>query len=125
MVLCRRQAERLFCVCGPRRARGSLSGGSAAGAAGRAVQVEVKLRLADKAAHDKFVELLAAGKRQVWEQENFFFDGENAELSSQRHVLRVRIYNETKKALVTIKGKVRSCGARCCKHANRMLDGRG
>ena len=37
------------------------------------------------------------------EQENFFFDGAQKELSSQRVVLRVRFYNVDHKALITVK----------------------
>jgi adenylate cyclase class IV len=52
------------------------------------------------------VDTLASSVKRVWEQENFFFDGKQGELSSQRHVLRVRIYNGTEKAIITIKGQV-------------------
>jgi uncharacterized protein YjbK len=41
--------------------------------------------------------------RETHQQENFFFDGVNGELSSQHVVLRCRFYNHNKRALVTLK----------------------
>lgn len=69
-------------------------------------QVEVKLRLADKAAHDKVVDLLQASQTHLYEQRNTFFDGANKELSSQRTVLRVRWFNGEEKVVITVKGKM-------------------
>lgn len=66
-------------------------------------QVEVKLRLNDKEAHDKLVDLLKADVQKTWQQENFYFDGSAGELSSQRVMLRCRFYNNDEKAIVTLK----------------------
>lgn len=67
------------------------------------LQVEIKLRLPDKAAHDRVADLLKTSHRETHLQENFFFDGTNKELSSQRVVLRCRFYNTDKKAEITCK----------------------
>lgn len=69
------------------------------------MEVEVKLRLPDKAAHDRVAQLLAPGRRATHQQENYFFDGANKELSSQRAVLRTRFYDTDAKAVLTLKGK--------------------
>lgn len=73
------------------------------------MEVEVKLRLANAAAHGKLAAALAAdavgGCKAVHQQENYFFDGSGQELSSKRVVLRVRFYNKDAKALITVKGK--------------------
>lgn len=75
----------------------------------QAMEVEVKLRLPDRAAYDKAAALWASGGQQppvaTYEQENYFFDGSGQELSSRRVVLRLRFYNGNAKAVVTIKGK--------------------
>ena len=67
------------------------------------LQVEIKLRLPSKEAHDKVAKQLKDVFRETHQQENFFFDGVNGELSSQRVVLRCRFYNHDKRALVTLK----------------------
>jgi len=69
------------------------------------MEVEIKLRLGGAAAHARLAEALAARHRAKHHQENFFFDGSNGELSSQRVVLRVRFYNVDQRAVVTVKGK--------------------
>ena len=66
----------------------------------------MKLRLADKAAHDRVVELLKDSQTHLYEQRNTFFDGANKELSSQRTVLRVRWFNGEEKVVITVKGKM-------------------
>ena len=71
------------------------------------MQVEVKLRLADAAAHDKVVELLKADQQHLYRQQNLFYDGPNKELSSQRTVLRVRWFNGDEKVVITVKGKMK------------------
>ena len=48
--------------------------------------------------------------RETHQQENFFFDGVNSELSSQRVVLRCRFYNHDKRAIVTLKVLVNGRG---------------
>ena len=68
-----------------------------------ALQVEIKLRLPTKEAHDEVAEQLKDSFRETHQQENFFFDGANGELSSQRVVLRCRFYNHDKRAIVTLK----------------------
>eukprot|EP01025_Chloroclados_australasicus_P034522 TRINITY_DN3526_c0_g1_i2.p1 TRINITY_DN3526_c0_g1~~TRINITY_DN3526_c0_g1_i2.p1 ORF type:complete len:214 (+),score=36.38 TRINITY_DN3526_c0_g1_i2:333-974(+) len=70
------------------------------------MEVEVKLRLGSQEAHDKVLSCLKDSQRALHQQENFFFDGANRELSSQRMVLRVRFYNESEKALLTLKAKM-------------------
>jgi adenylate cyclase class IV len=70
------------------------------------MQVEVKLRLADQAAHDKLVDLLKADQTHLYRQHNLFYDGPNHELSSQRTVLRVRWFNDDEKVVITVKGKM-------------------
>ncbi len=73
------------------------------------MEVEVKLRLTDAAAHAKLAEALQPGYRATYQQENFFFDGAQQELSSRRVVLRVRFYNGDQKAVITVKvGTVRT-----------------
>jgi hypothetical protein len=67
------------------------------------VQVEVKLRLPDAAAHAKVASLLSGSQQAVHAQENYFFDGSQQELGQQRVVLRLRFYNKDKKAVVTLK----------------------
>eukprot|EP00892_Ulva_mutabilis_P010515 jgi/Ulvmu1/7836/UM004_0066.1 len=69
-------------------------------------EVEVKLRLPTKEAHDKLVEVLSDNVKKVYEQENFFFDGENAELSQKRCVMRLRFFNVDEMAVLTVKGKM-------------------
>ena len=70
------------------------------------MQVEVKLRLADQAAHDTMVDLLKADQTHLYRQHNLFYDGPKRELSSQRTVLRVRWFNDDEKVVITVKGKM-------------------
>lgn len=67
------------------------------------MQVEIKLRLKDEEAHARLAAALKASYRTTHEQENYFFDGSSAELSSARVILRLRFYNFDKKALLTVK----------------------
>lgn len=69
------------------------------------MEVEVKIRLPNREAYDKAAAFLNPGKVAVYQQENFFFDGANKELSSRRVISRVRMYNKDEKATLTIKGK--------------------
>lgn len=69
------------------------------------MEVEVKIRLPDKASHDKVAAALAAGHKVTHQQENFFFDGSGGELEAVRAVLRLRFYGGDKKAVITVKGK--------------------
>lgn len=73
-------------------------------------QVEIKLRLADRAAHARVAEALRPAFRETHHQENYFFDGAKRELSSQRRVMRCRFYNTDKRALLTVKARrTRGC----------------
>lgn len=65
--------------------------------------MEIKLRLPSKEAHDEVAKQLKDSFRETHQQENFFFDGVDGELSSQRVVLRCRFYNHDKRAIVTLK----------------------
>lgn len=69
------------------------------------MEVEIKLRLPDKESHDVVAKLLHEGARNLYRQENFFFDGSRQELGKRLHVLRARFYNETEKCTLTLKGK--------------------
>lgn len=65
--------------------------------------MEVKLRLHSAADHDRVASLLADHHRATYAQENYFFDGANAEFSSRRTIVRVRLYNTDEKATLTVK----------------------
>lgn len=67
------------------------------------MEVEVKLRLPDAPAYSTLASALLPCFKQAHDQENNFFDGSEKELSSKRVVLRVRIYNKDKKAVITVK----------------------
>lgn len=66
----------------------------------------MKLRLLDSAAYEAVAAALAPTWRQDHEQENYFFDGTQGELNSQRAVLRCRFYGVDKKAVLTLKVSV-------------------
>ncbi|XP_028791133.1 triphosphate tunnel metalloenzyme 3 [Neltuma alba] len=57
------------------------------------MEVEVKLRLPDSASHQKLSDLLAPFHINTLIQENIFFDGAKAQLTSNLAVLRIRFYN--------------------------------
>lgn len=69
------------------------------------MEVEIKLRLASREAHDRVAAALSAAHQATHQQENFFFDGSRQELTSSQSVLRCRFYNTDKRALLTCKGK--------------------
>ena len=69
------------------------------------MEVEVKLRIPDAASYAAVCAALLPCFRQAHEQENWFFDGAKKELSSRQIVLRVRIYDTDRKAVITLKGK--------------------
>lgn len=79
--------------------------GSTNPSASTGMEVEVKLRLPGKASHDAVAAALASKKIATHQQESFFLDGPNKELSSNLAVLRIRFYDVDKRALVTLKGK--------------------
>jgi len=69
------------------------------------MEVEIKINLLSQESHAKVASALGTDHLVKYEQENFFFDGCEGELSSQRATLRVRIYNTDEKAELTLKGK--------------------
>lgn len=69
------------------------------------MEIEVKLRLGDAGGHARVAELLAPQCAGTFLQENFFFDGASAELSSRMSVLRLRFFNQNERAVLTLKGK--------------------
>ncbi|XP_043721934.1 triphosphate tunnel metalloenzyme 3 isoform X2 [Telopea speciosissima] len=69
------------------------------------MEVEVKLRLPDSASHQKLSDLLKPFHIITHLQENVFFDGAAAELSSKRAVLRIRFYNSDSRCVVSLKAK--------------------
>jgi uncharacterized protein YjbK len=75
-----------------------------------AMEVEIKLRLPDAAAHaavqSHFRPSSTPHATTIHDQENFFFDGTRGELSTTRTVLRIRLYHgDHPKATLTLKGK--------------------
>lgn len=84
--------------------------GSTNPSAASGMEVEVKLRLPGRDAHDAVAAALADAAIATHEQENFFLDGPNKELTSKRAVLRVRFYDVDKRALVTLKGQQKLSG---------------
>lgn len=83
----------------------TLTSSSSAATSPPAMEVEVKIRLPNRDAYDKLTEILGTGIKATHEQENYFFDGPNRELGSTRTVLRLRFYNGSKKAVITVKGE--------------------
>ena len=85
---------------------GENKAGSTDPSAATGMEVEVKLRLRDKEAHDAVAAALSSENQiATHQQENFFLDGPHKELSSKLAVLRIRFYDVDKRALVTLKGK--------------------
>lgn len=69
------------------------------------MEVEVKLKLPDAAAHQEVARLLAPFRLATHLQENVFFDGSDGELSGARAVLRLRFYDGDSRCVVSLKGK--------------------
>lgn len=69
------------------------------------MEVEVKLRLPDSATHQRLSDLLAPFHSKTLFQENVFFDGANAELSSNLAALRLRFYDENSHCVLSLKAK--------------------
>ena len=69
------------------------------------MEIEVKLRLSDSAAHWSILSLLSTFHRRILRQHNTFFDGASSELSSRRAVLRLRFYDDDSKCVASLKAK--------------------
>ncbi|PSS08408.1 Triphosphate tunel metalloenzyme 3 like [Actinidia chinensis var. chinensis] len=72
------------------------------------MEIEVKLRLPDSAAHRSVLSLLSPFHRRTrtLRQHNTFFDGASSELSSRRAVLRLRFYDDDdSKCVASLKAK--------------------
>ncbi|XAR50518.1 Adenosinetriphosphatase [Bertholletia excelsa] len=86
------------------------------------MEVEVKLRLPDAAAHRRVSDLLSPFRTETLIQENIFFDGPNAELSSNLAALRLRFYGDSH-CVVSLKAKpVISAGISRVEEAEEPLD---
>ncbi|KAL3146052.1 hypothetical protein ABBQ38_015404 [Trebouxia sp. C0009 RCD-2024] len=69
------------------------------------MEVEIKLRLPNKEAHDKVAEALKDAYIETHDQENFFYEGSEKELNKARVSLRTRFYGGDKKCVITMKGR--------------------
>lgn len=71
------------------------------------MEVEVKLSLPDNEAHSAVLKHLKAKYQSVHtlNQEDFFFDGVQQELSTKNVILRIRFFNETERCVLALKGK--------------------
>lgn len=69
------------------------------------MEVEVKLRLPSSAAHERLSTILSPYHRRTHFQENLFFDGPNAELSSNLAALRLRFYDLESRCVLSLKSK--------------------
>ncbi|KAG6581952.1 Triphosphate tunnel metalloenzyme 3, partial [Cucurbita argyrosperma subsp. sororia] len=69
------------------------------------MEVEVKLRLPDSSSHQKLSDLLSPHHIKTHNQQNIFFDGANAELSSNLAVLRIRFYDDDSHCVLSLKAK--------------------
>ena len=67
------------------------------------MQVEIKLRLPNKEAHDKVAEALKDSYIETHDQENFFYEGSEKELNKAKVSLRTRFYGVDKKCVITMK----------------------
>lgn len=69
------------------------------------MEVEIKLRLPNKEAHDKVADALKDSYIETHDQENFFFEGSEKELNKAKVSLRTRFYGVDKKCQITMKGR--------------------
>ncbi|DBA68804.1 TPA: hypothetical protein ACH3X2_013418 [Trebouxia sp. C0005] len=69
------------------------------------MEVEIKLRLPNKEAHDKVAEALKDSYIETHDQENFFYEGSEKELNKAKVSLRTRFYGVDKKCVITMKGR--------------------
>ena len=67
------------------------------------MQVEIKLRLPDKAAHDKVADALKDSYIETHDQETFFYEGSEKELDKAKVSLRTRFFGGNKKCVITMK----------------------
>ncbi|KAH6819596.1 hypothetical protein C2S51_003199 [Perilla frutescens var. frutescens] len=74
------------------------------------MEVEVKLRLPSSAAHEQLSAVLSSYHRRTHLQENIFFDGPNAELSSNFAALRIRFYDLDTRCVLSLKSKPQISG---------------
>ena len=52
---------------------------------------------------EKVKSLFAGSYLRTHDQENYFFDGAEGELSRHYHIMRLRFYNKDEKAILTVK----------------------
>ncbi|KAM1038265.1 hypothetical protein ACFX13_033710 [Malus domestica] len=69
------------------------------------MEVEVKLRLPEAAAHQKLTDLLSPFHTQTLIQDNIFFDSSNSELSSNLAIIRLRFYDVDRRCVLSLKAK--------------------
>lgn len=69
------------------------------------MEVEIKLRLPDSAAHQKLSGLLSPFHLKTLAQENIFFDSPNNELAKNLAALRLRFYNLDSHCVISLKAK--------------------
>ncbi|XP_078437852.1 adenylate cyclase [Wolffia australiana] len=74
------------------------------------MEVEVKLRLPDAAAHQKLADALSPWRLRTHMQENLFFDGAGGELSSRRAVVRLRFYDGDARCVLSLKARAQLSG---------------
>nr|XP_010928289.1 triphosphate tunnel metalloenzyme 3 [Elaeis guineensis]XP_010928290.1 triphosphate tunnel metalloenzyme 3 [Elaeis guineensis]XP_010928291.1 triphosphate tunnel metalloenzyme 3 [Elaeis guineensis]XP_010928292.1 triphosphate tunnel metalloenzyme 3 [Elaeis guineensis]XP_010928293.1 triphosphate tunnel metalloenzyme 3 [Elaeis guineensis]XP_029121949.1 triphosphate tunnel metalloenzyme 3 [Elaeis guineensis] len=74
------------------------------------MEVEVKLRLPDAAAHQRLSDALAPYHIRTHLQENLFFDGAAGQLSSRLAVLRIRFYDGDSRCVLSLKARARVAG---------------
>lgn len=74
------------------------------------MEVEVKLRLPDAAAHQRLSEALAPRHLRTHLQDNLFFDGAGGELSSRFAVLRLRFYDGDTRCVLSLKARAQLSG---------------
>ncbi|XP_057968841.1 triphosphate tunnel metalloenzyme 3 [Malania oleifera] len=67
------------------------------------MEVEVKMRLPDAAAHGALAAVLSPFRLKTHRQDNLCFDGAAGELSSHRAVLRLRFYDDDAICVVSLK----------------------
>lgn len=69
------------------------------------MEVEVKLRLPDAAAHQRLSDALTSLHRCTHLQENIFFDGSSGELSAAFVALRLRFYGSDSRCVLSLKSR--------------------